>query len=118
MMKIAKIFLFALGLSLLLGGCSYSEAHRNNENLKMVTVGMTKDQVREIMGAPLEEKYSLDHVWFYFTQPKWLDGLNTRDECTPLVFDEEGILKGIGYPYYQKILDQDNAQRQYVNELL
>lgn len=118
MIKFAKMILFAVGLSLLLGGCSYMEAHRNNENLKLVSVGMTKDQVREIMGEPVQEKYSLDHVWFYFTQPKWLDGLNTRDECTPLVFDEEGILKGIGYPYYQKILDQDNAQRHHVNELL
>ena len=55
------------------------------------------------------------HGWAFSPQ---VDILNTRDECTPLVFDEEGILKGIGYPYYQKILDQDNAQRQYVNELL
>ncbi|MBE6408007.1 MAG: DUF3192 domain-containing protein [Lentisphaerae bacterium] len=117
MKNIVKMIVLLLGLSLL-GGCSYSEAHRNSENLKQVSVGMTKDQVREIMGEPVQEKYSLDNVWFYFTRVCWMDGQVTRDECTPLVFNEEGVLKGIGYPYYQKILDQDHAQRHYVNELL
>ena len=117
MKNIVKMIVLLLGLSLL-GGCSYAEAHRNSENLKQVSVGMTKDQVREIMGEPVQAKYSLDNVWFYFTRVCWSDGQVTRDECTPLVFNEEGILKGIGYPYYQKILDQDSVQRQYVNELL
>lgn len=118
MKNIIKMIVLLLGVALLLSGCSYAEAHRNSENLKQVSVGMTKDQVREIMGEPVQAKYSLDNVWFYFTRVCWSDGQVTRDECTPLVFNEEGILKGIGYPYYQKILDQDSAQRQYVNELL
>lgn len=117
MKNIVKMIVLLLGLSLLCG-CSYVEAHRNSENLKQISVGMTKEQVREIMGEPVQAKYSLDNVWFYFTRVCWSDGQVTRDECTPLVFNEEGILKGIGYPYYQKILDQDSAQRQYVNELL
>ncbi len=118
MMNIAKKIVLLLGLCLVLGGCSYVEASRNAGNLEKVSVGMTKDQVREIMGEPVQEKYSLDNVWFYFTRVCWMDGLITRDECTPLVFNEEGILRGIGYPYYQKILDKEHAQRQYVNELL
>ena len=117
-MKILKIMILFAGIGMLLSGCSYKEASLNRDNLAKLTIGMTKDQVREIMGDPLQEAYSLDNVWFYFTRPKWMDGMNTRDECTPLVFNEEGILKGIGYPYYQKMLDQDTNQRQFVNELL
>ena len=63
---------------------------------------MTKTQVLNIMGRPLsDELYSKPDVWFYQVQTVWADGLDTRDECMPLVF-ENGKLVGWGNNFYTR----------------
>ena len=64
--------------------------------------GLTQEQVAEIAGEPLsKELYSTDKLWFYYTNPKWYDGLVTQDECTPFLFDDDGVLLGWGNKYFR-----------------
>jgi outer membrane protein assembly factor BamE (lipoprotein component of BamABCDE complex) len=96
-------FLIAISACvILLASCSYHIRKQNNENLKKLHIGMTKQEVLDIMGEPLKnEVYNTDNVWYYFTQVKWSDGSITRDECTPLFF-ENGKLAGWGRTEYKK----------------
>ena len=98
--------LFALGFVLLAGSaCEYyvkDEMDRNKENLAKLRIGMTKAEVKQIMGEPLiKEVYNKPDVWYYYERPRWQDGSATRDECTPVVFDEDGRLAGYGKEYYK-----------------
>ena len=119
-MKKQILFGFAVIFVLLFAvGCSYGVALENREKLKQVRVGMTKAQVRELMGAPLEnEKYHTPDIWFYYTDPKWYDGVFTRDECTPFLFDEAGKLKGFGYEFYKRELNSDPWRRRQLDQQL
>ena len=90
----------AAGLCLLAcaAGCStpWSTISRNLENSRNLRVGMTKEQVLEIMGEPIrDEKFCEPDVWFYYIDMVWGDGLITEDECMPLVF-KDGKLIGWG----------------------
>ena len=54
------------------------------------------------MGEPPQGVFQGENVVFYYTDPKWYDGMVTRDECTPFVFDEdEDRLIGFGYDYFR-----------------
>ncbi len=106
MNRFFALLLIAAAAAPVLTGCSYFEARDNRANLEKVRVGMTRDAVLEIMGEPLkDEVYHRDNVWFYFTSNKWFDGMNTRDECTPLVFDSDGVLLGFGYDFFKAHFD-------------
>lgn len=93
-------------MALLVGlsaGCTllpWNEAAYNIENSKKLRVAMTKNEVLEVMGQPLAgATFATPDVWYYFTQTVWMDGLNTEDECMPVVF-EDGKLVGWGNPFY------------------
>jgi len=90
--------------ALLLQACAWhSEIEKNQDNLAKLRIGMSKIEVKAIMGEPLvKEIYSTPDVWYYYTQLRWHDGNATRDECTPLVFDEDGKLAGIGKKYFKE----------------
>lgn len=86
----------------LLSGCT-SIRTINKQNIQKLSVGMTKSQVIEIMGEPLkDEVYHQENAWFYYTQRRAADFVITRDECTPLVFDELDLLQGWGRDFYRK----------------
>ena len=69
---------------------------KNIENSRNLRVGMTKAEVKEIMGEPIrDEKFCEPDIWFYYTEMVWGDGLTTEDECLPLIF-ENGRLIGWG----------------------
>ena len=83
-MKRCIAFLAAVLLSGVFCGCVGTE---NVENSKRLRVGMTKEQVLDIMGEPLRDAaFHEENVWYYFIRINWYDGLYTRDECMPLVF--------------------------------
>ena len=83
--------------------CGYFQAMIQRDKLADIRVGMTKDQVVEIAGDPLsKELYSTDNYWFYYTDPKWYDGMVTQDECTPFHFDDDGVLLGWGNRYFRE----------------
>jgi Small protein A (tmRNA-binding) len=77
--------------------CAYKEMDRNKKNLASIRVGMDRAQVLKIMGEPVKnETYCSEKVYFYYTGQKWMDGLVTRDECTPIAFDDYGKVIGWG----------------------
>jgi len=117
-MKIkTKYFFFLILLLLLSMLCScnfldrydpgFVERNENNENIKKLKKGMTKEEVVKIMGNPLvDEKYNTPNIWFYYTDWDWADAARTEIECTPLVF-EKGVLAGWGRVYYRNYKHQD-----------
>ena len=83
----------------MLCGCSFKEVRTNLENSQKLRVGMTKEQVLDIMGEPLRDlQFHEENVWYYFVRINWYDGLYTRDECMPLVFENDK-LAGWGNEY-------------------
>ncbi len=104
-MKIQKC-VYGICLALLASfavSCNVFEGSENKAKLSQIRVGMTRAEVIKIMGEPPDEAFQEKNILFYFTDPKWRDGLITRDECTPFVFDEdEDILLGFGYEFYKQ----------------
>lgn len=97
------LVLVCAALSAATASCGYFQAMQQREKLADIRVGMTRDQVIEIAGEPLnKELYNTDNYWFYYTSPKWYDGLVTQDECTPFLFDDDGILQGWGNRYFRE----------------
>lgn len=97
-------------LCLALSSCAYAEMRRNRRNLARIRLGMTKKKVLGIMGEPVKgEIYCSDRVWFYYTNQKWMDGLITRDECTPVAFDEFDRIRGWGPAFNTGVYDFSGA---------
>lgn len=103
-----KYFLLIFCL-LVLSGCANApqeKMDRNNKNLMSLEIGMSKNDVLEIMGMPtLNESYqSLKGqaitIFFYYTQRQLADGNVTKDETTPVVF-RDGNLIGWGSEFYE-----------------
>ncbi len=86
---------------MLLALCGCVSPAANVEHSKDLRIGMTKSQVLEIMGEPVQESFSTPDLWFYYVETVWGDGLITEDECMPLVF-ENGKLIGFGRKYYNE----------------
>ena len=100
--KISVAFFAAFCALLFLSSCGYFEARENRSKLAEIRIGMSKAEVRKVMGEPPEGVFQGKDVVFYYTDPKWYDGLVTRDECTPFVFsDDEDRLLGFGYDYFR-----------------
>lgn len=97
----------------------WDEIFRNRENLAKLRVKMTKEEVLKVMGEPVKgEVYCEDNIWWYYTRTCWSDFMTTRDECTPLVFDEEGRLKGWGISYFRKHHDFVSWNEKAVKKIL
>jgi len=102
-MRKLSVTLAAIAIVLALGGCQWQERAENFENARNLRVGMTKEQVLEVMGRPIsDEAYSTPDLWFYYVDTKWYDGLATEDECMPLVF-RHGKLIGWGNDFYNRM---------------
>lgn len=107
--------IIAITLCLAIASCSFLdrydpgfvERYNNLEHLKLLKVGMTKQEVLNTMGKPLvKEKYNTPNIWFYYTDWDWADAARTQSECTPLVF-EKGKLIGWGQPFYRDYIHKD-----------
>jgi hypothetical protein len=87
---------------------------KNRNNLIKLSLGMSKDQVMTLMGtADLSEAYIQQSaqqgeankevlVLFYRTQHTHSDGKTTKDECTPIVLNNNALV-GWGDTAYSKI---------------
>ena len=101
-LRLFAVFAAALILAAGAGGCStpWETAKKNVENSRNLRVGMTKNEVLEVMGEPIrDEKFCDPNLWFYYVEMVWGDGLVTPEECLPLVF-EDGKLIGWGNDFY------------------
>lgn len=109
MKKITLLLLYIFicaGAVNFLCSCASVEAERNLTNLAKIRKGMDKKEVLAIMGEPVKgESYCSDNVWYYFTETQWMDGLTTRDECTPIVFDYFGKVAGWGKKYHTGVYE-------------
>ena len=104
--NVKKIFLAfpaAVCVLLFLASCGFFEARENRSKLAGIRIGMTREEVRTVMGEPPAGVFQGKNVVFYYTDPKWYDGMVTRDECTPFVFaEDEDRLIGFGYDYFRQ----------------
>ena len=101
-LRLFTVFAAALFLAAYSAGCStpWGTAKRNVENSRNLRVGMTKNEVLEVMGEPIrDEKFCEPDLWFYYIEMVWGDGLVTPEECLPLVF-ADGKLIGWGNDFY------------------
>lgn len=112
--------ILALLLCLALVGCATLSKIRatNRERLNKISIGMTKQEVLDIMGTKtitarssevinnpyktetLRSEDKVFEVLYYYTEIKRSDGAITDDELTPLVFDE-GKLIGWGWSFFE-----------------
>jgi hypothetical protein len=109
--KLILIFIISLTFLFIIG-CAGNpirrggEAARNRSNLAKLNLGMTKDEVVNLMGRPAKtEAYEIQgtnlEFWHYRTEYNWQ--LGTLED-TALVF-EGGVLKGWGLGnYYDQTL--------------
>lgn len=98
-----KVMLFGAVFAalLILSGCAYFEQFDTIERSGALRVGMSMEEVRKVMGEPLNANFSKPDVWFYYVKTNWHDGQYTIDECMPLVF-KDGKLSGWGNEYYSR----------------
>lgn len=90
----------------LLAPHKWDDIERNRTNLGKLRTKMTKQEVLEIMGEPIKgETFCEDNVWWYYIRTSWTDYMTTRDECAPVVFDENGLVEGWGVTYYRNNYD-------------
>jgi outer membrane protein assembly factor BamE (lipoprotein component of BamABCDE complex) len=96
-----RTFILCMIFTALSNGCGPMKgfnAAANRDKIQNISVGMTKEQVKQIVGKPYKtEVYGTNEVWFYITEWK-PDGRTTNDEMTPLVFDK-GSLIGWGQAF-------------------
>lgn len=112
--KLTTVFFIFLFMILMIG-CTGSpirrsgEAAKNRSNLVKLQIGMTKNQVMDLMGTPSKtEAYEIQaknvEFWLYLTEYSWTQYTGaTKIDYTPLAF-EESILKGWGRNYYDQVL--------------
>ncbi|OGV31020.1 MAG: hypothetical protein A2020_00090 [Lentisphaerae bacterium GWF2_45_14] len=98
--------IFAVLLTVIVSSCEYCnwayfEGEDTRAKLSNVRIGMTKQEVLDLMGEPLKnEKFNKPDIWFYYTNVRWGDSLTVREESTPVVFSE-GRVVGWGNDYYK-----------------
>jgi len=105
-------------LGVLATGCIYVDGERidndewrdtqrtNREQISRLELGMTRSAVVSALGLPAEsEAFDRDgkevRVLFYRTQHKHSDGETSRDETTPVVFEND-VLVGWGNAVYAR----------------
>jgi outer membrane protein assembly factor BamE (lipoprotein component of BamABCDE complex) len=87
----------------------------NREAIARLSKGMYVEEVRSRMGTPdFLESFSRDgyayQVFFYRTHRVKADGMTTRDETTPLIF-EDGFLVGWGEAAWRDLTGRPLAVR-------
>lgn len=107
--------------TLILGGClsnnvlmSSSTAQQNVERIGQLHIGMTQEEVYQIMRYPTSEDQVTTEegcydVWFYITKSSVLDQnrLVARN-LTPLIF-KDGVFIGMGNEYYNRLVRKTKA---------
>jgi hypothetical protein len=117
------------GAILLLAGCAQVSlpdqfrAEENRLNWAQLTLGMSKQQVKDIMGPPAWVEKTLrghDHyeAWFYLMNGEILmtEDKYPRKNYTPIIM-RDGLLTGWGYPYYNVVFDVLQTRNKFRSEM-
>lgn len=113
--------LLAVLLCMGLTGCGLAQMaaiKSTRDSLARISLGMTTEQVRQVMGNPYTTETFLSSdskavlVWNYNTGQVFdpVYGMAQKTELTPLVF-KNNLLIGWGVNYYEKIVSPD-AQKE------
>ncbi len=115
----------SLAVLLLLTGClannslgTQTNAQININRLQQVSIGMTQEEVFQIMRYPaIEENVDYNDlcfdIWFYVTRVTVLDQSKLMPRnLTPLIF-KDGILVAKGYDYYNYLLNEQKGYEKY-----
>ncbi|EKE69896.1 DUF3192 domain-containing protein [Gallaecimonas xiamenensis] len=77
------------------GNSSHTKLERQNRDaIAGLSTGMSRADVVTRLGTPeFDDQLTDGHrVLFYRTQRKHGDGMTSRDECTPLIFDTDKLI--------------------------
>jgi hypothetical protein len=107
--------------TLIFSGClsndvlmSTSVAHQNVDRISQLQIGMTQEEVYQIMRYPTsEDQITTDDgcydIWFYITKANVLgQGRPVARNLTPLIF-KNGIFIGMGNDYYNKLFKKSKG---------
>jgi hypothetical protein len=99
-------------VGLLLAGCGYVVGEANRTKLNSVQVGMSRDELLAIMGAPSKrEAYGRTEFLMYRTPLTNPVGINEQDFFTPVAI-VDGRVVGWGRNYYDNAMKADVTVRQ------
>ena len=91
-------------------GSTEAEAKENNENIMLLNIGQTKQEILEIMGTPAKrEAYKLEadrivEFWFYRTSGWSIHDMQDMDyQFTPLATENDELV-GWGRNYYDTVV--------------
>jgi outer membrane protein assembly factor BamE (lipoprotein component of BamABCDE complex) len=95
-------------LVVLTAGCGPSKLRQNNDNMLRLQIGMTKNEVREIMGNPTKtEAYLIDgknhEFWMFQTQRQGRFERLSDKHYTPVAFVDEKLI-GWGRNFYDNVV--------------
>jgi outer membrane protein assembly factor BamE (lipoprotein component of BamABCDE complex) len=109
-----------ISTTLILSGClsnhifvSDSIVHHNIYRISRLQVGMTQEEVYQIMHYPsredrIETPEGCYNIWFYITKANVLDqNQEVARNLTPLIF-KEGVFVGMGRAYYNLLVQRSN----------
>ena len=91
-------------------GVTGMESMKNREKMLELQIGMTKEQVKALMGQPYKTEAYQDEggvleFWLYMTEAVTIDNRQLSDEnFTPFAF-RDGVLVGWGRNYYESALN-------------
>ena len=107
-----------ISTTLIFSGClsnnvlmSKSIAHNNLDKISQLEIGMTQNEVYQIMRAPSNEDQLITgegcyDIWFYITRSNALDPCHLVSRgLTPLVF-KDGVFVGMGRQYYSQLIQK------------
>lgn len=122
-MKMKPLSIFC-GLCFLLAGCVGSPVHtaatashnssvmkRNNAAMLNLRVGMTGEEVRQLMGPPeRSEGYAWGTCWFYRTAINGGAYATLDSDFTPVVINPENQLVGWGRNFYMERVSKSQVE--------
>jgi hypothetical protein len=114
------IRVLVISTTLILTGClsnnvlmSESIAHHNVDRMSRLQIGMTQEEVYQIMHYPsredqIETEDGCYNIWFYLTKSNILDqSQEVARNLTPLIF-KEGVFIAMGRTYYNHLVQKSN----------
>ncbi|MDH5258698.1 MAG: outer membrane protein assembly factor BamE [Gammaproteobacteria bacterium] len=105
-------FILIATITIFVTGCSLFKPYKmdipqgnliTREMLDEVTIGMTKEQARFILGTPITSTPLADNLWLYYFQTTD-NGMITQRQSIKLQFDNDNLISIEGTPVITNII--------------